>query len=55
MYKAQFKSNNAYETWSTIGNYSSESEAISCALRKKLGGAFMVRVVDRTGNTLFTA
>ena len=28
MYKAQFKSRNAYESWTTIGTYGSESAAL---------------------------
>ena len=54
MYKAQFKSNNAYESWSTIGSYSSESEAISSAMRKSRSGVFMVRVIDKGGNTIYS-
>jgi hypothetical protein len=55
MYKAMFKSNNAYESWTTIGTYSSESEALNVAAKKKSSGAFMVRVVDKNGNTIYSA
>lgn len=55
MYKAQFKSRNAYESWTTIGTYGSESAALDAAMRKKQGGAFIVRVVDKSGSTIFSA
>lgn len=55
MYKAQYKSRNAYESWTTIGTYGSESAALDAAMRKKQGGAFIVRVVDKTGSTVFSA
>ena len=55
VYKAQFKSHNAYESWSGIGSYGSESEAINAALRKKQAGAFLVRVVDKNGNVVFSS
>lgn len=54
MYKSQFKPNNPYQSWSTIGSYSSESEAISSAQRKKAAGALMVRVVTANGNIVFS-
>jgi hypothetical protein len=55
MYKAQYKSRNAYESWTTIGTYGSESAALDAAMRKKQGGAFIVRVVDKAGSTVFSA
>jgi hypothetical protein len=55
MYKAQYKTNNAYESWSTVGSYGSESEAINSAVRKKSAGAFMVRVVNSTGVVIFSS
>ena len=55
MYKAQFKSRNAYESWTTIGTYGSESAALDAAMRKKQGGAFIVRVVDKSSSTVFSA
>jgi hypothetical protein len=54
MFKSQYKSNNPYQSWSTIGSYSSESEAINSALRKKTAGALMVRVVTADGNIVFS-
>ncbi len=54
MYKAQYKSNNPYESWSTIGSYSSESEAINSAQRKKSAGALIVRVVKADGSVIFS-
>jgi hypothetical protein len=35
MYKAQYKAKNAYESWTTIGSYSSEGEALNVAAKKK--------------------
>jgi hypothetical protein len=54
MYKSQFKPSNPYQSWSTIGSYSSESEAINNAQRKKAAGALMVRVVTANGNIVFS-
>ena len=55
MYKAQYKSKNPYESWSTVGSYGSESEAISNAQRKRNAGALMVRVVTRAGAVVFSS
>lgn len=55
MYKAQYKSKNAYEAWSTIGSYGREVEAISSALHKKLRGAAMVRVVNSRGAVIYSS
>lgn len=55
MFKAQYKSKNAYESWSTIGSYGSESEAINSAQRKKNAGALMVRVVTSSGAVVFSS
>jgi hypothetical protein len=53
--KAQFKKKSPFESWSTIGTYGSEQQAISAALNKKTsGGAVLVRVVDKKGNTIYT-
>jgi len=54
MFKAQFKKRSPFETWSTVGSYSSEQQAISAALNKKNGGAVLVRVTDKKGNTVYT-
>jgi hypothetical protein len=35
MYKAQYKAKNAYESWTTIGSYGSECEALNVAAKKK--------------------
>lgn len=55
MYKAQYKTKNAYEAWVTIGSYGREVEAISSALHKKLRGAAMVRVVNRRGALIYSS
>jgi hypothetical protein len=54
MYRAQFKKNSPYETWTSIGNYGTESQAISAALRKKKQGAVLVRVVDKKGSVVYS-
>ena len=55
MYKAMYKPNNAHESWITIGTYGSESDALNVAAKKKSSGPFMVRVVDKNGNTIYSA
>ena len=35
MFKAQFKRNSTNESWTTLGSYSSESQALSSAINKK--------------------
>jgi hypothetical protein len=54
MYKAQFKSKNPYESWTTIGSYGTDSAAISAALARKKRGALMVRVVDKNGAVIYS-
>ncbi len=55
VYKAQYKANNAYESWTNIGTYSSESEALNVAIKKKNSGALMVRVVDKSGSVVYSS
>jgi hypothetical protein len=54
MYKAQFKTHSPFESWSTLGTYSSEQAAISAALTKRNHGAILVRVVDSKGATVYS-
>lgn len=54
MYKAQFKSKSPYESWTSLGSFGTESQAISAALRKKAQGAIMVRVTDKKGGVVYT-
>ena len=54
MFKAQFKTKSPYESWTTLGHYSSESPAISAALAKKNAGALMVRVTDKSGSVVYS-
>jgi hypothetical protein len=54
MYKAQFKSRSPYESWTTLGQFGTESAAISAALAKKNSGAILVRVTDKSGNVVYT-
>lgn len=55
MYKAQFKSKSPYESWTTIGTFGTESQAISAALQKKQRGAVMVRVVDKNNSIVYSS
>ena len=54
MYKAQYKTRSPYESWTTSGSYSGESEAINNAQRKKSAGALIVRVVKADGSVIFS-
>lgn len=53
MYTAQYKST-AYGVWQTIGTYSSEGQAMTLASKKKSSGAFAARVIDRSGNVVYS-
>ncbi len=55
MYKAQFKSKSPYESWTTIGTFGTEAQAISAALQKKQKGAVMVRVVDKNNSIVYSS
>lgn len=52
VYKAQYKANNACESWATIGTYGTKSEALQVAEQKKSSGALMVRVIDKNGSVV---
>lgn len=52
MYKAQYKADKACESWTTIGTYGSQSEALNIAVKKKNSGALMVRVVEKDGSVI---
>ena len=54
MYKAQFKRQSPYESWTTIGHYGSEQSAVSAALQRKNQGVLMVRVIDKSGAVIFS-
>jgi hypothetical protein len=54
MYKAQYKRNSPYESWTTIGTYSSEQAAISAALQYKTKGMILVRVTDKKGAVIYS-
>ena len=55
MYKAQFKRHSPYESWSTIGHYGTEAQAISSALSYKNKGMILVRVTDKKGATIYSS
>jgi hypothetical protein len=54
MYKAQYKKKSPYESWTTLGTYGSEAQAIAAALTKKNQGALLTRVVDKKGSVVYT-
>ena len=54
MFKAQYKKNSPYESWTTLGSYGSEAQAISVAIAKKNRGALLIRVVDKKGSVVYT-
>jgi hypothetical protein len=54
MYKAQFKKNTPYESWTTFGSYNSEAQAVSAAIQKKRAGVIMIRVIDKKGSTVYS-
>ncbi len=54
MYKAQFKRQSPYESWTTIGHYGNEESAMAAALSYKNKGMLMVRVTDKNGSVVFT-
>lgn len=54
MYKAQYKRNSPYESWTAIGTYSSEQAAVSAALQYKRKGVLLVRVTDRKGAVIYS-
>lgn len=54
MYKAQFKSRNPFESWTSLGSFGTETQAIAAALNKKKKGAIMVRVLDKKGAVVYT-
>lgn len=54
MFKAQYKKRSPYESWSVIGVYGSEAQAVSAALAKKNSGVLMVRVLDKKGAVIYS-
>ena len=54
MYRAYFKSKSPFESWTALGSYGTEAQAISAALRKKNAGAILVRVTDKSGGTVYS-
>jgi hypothetical protein len=54
MYKAQFKRNSPYESWTTIGHYGSEQAAMSAAISYKNKGMIMTRVIDKNGAVVYS-
>jgi hypothetical protein len=55
MYKAQYKKNSPFNAWLNIGTYGNEATAINAALQKKKSGALLVRVVDKSGQVVYSS
>lgn len=55
MFKAQFKKNSPFESWTTIGTYGTEAAAISAALQKKKSGALLTRVIDKNNAVIYSS
>jgi len=53
MFKVQFKGKSPTESWSGVGSYGSEGQAISAAITKKNAGALMVRVTNKHGGIVY--
>lgn len=54
MYKVQYKSQNALQTWAHYASYGSEGPALSAAMR--ITAKFvLVRVIDAKRNVLFVS
>jgi hypothetical protein len=54
MYKVQYKSQNAFQSWANYGSYGSEAVALSVAVRVK-SRYFLVRVVSSHGAVIYTS
>lgn len=54
MFKVQYKSQNAYQSWATYGSYGSEAPALGVATRIR-SKYFMVRVIDRNGMVVYVS
>lgn len=55
MFKVHFKIRTPYESWSSLGSYGTEAQAISAALQKKTAGALLVRVTDKSGRVVYSS
>ena len=54
MFKVQFKNKSPYESWTTAGQFGTESQAISAALNRKNKGAVLVRVINKNGQVVYS-
>lgn len=54
MYRVQYKSKNAFQSWVSYGSYGNEAAALCVATRIK-ARYFMVRVVDRNEGVLYVS
>ena len=55
MFKVQFKIRTPSESWSSLGSYGTEAQAISAALAKKQKGAILVRVTNTKGQVVYSS
>lgn len=54
MYRVQYKSQNAFQSWVSYGSYGSEASALNVAVRIA-SRYFMVRVLDRSGLVVYVS
>lgn len=52
MFRVQYKSQNAYQSWANYGSYGSEAPALAAATRIR-SKYFMVRVIDARNQIVF--
>ena len=54
MFKVHFKAKSPFESWTSMGTYGTESQAIASAIQKKNKGAIMVRVTNSKGQLVYS-
>lgn len=54
MYRVQYKSQNAFQSWVSYGSYGSEASALNVAVRIA-SRYLMVRVLDRSGMVVYVS
>ena len=53
MYRVQYKRRHAQESWTAIGSYQNESNALQAATRY-IGKCLIVRVIDGKGHAVWS-
>jgi len=54
MYKVQYKKTSPYQSWTTVGSYGTEAQAINIAISYKNKGMILVRVTDKKGHVVYS-